>query len=167
MNIVLCGMMGAGKTRIGKTLATLTGKAFIDTDELIVKNHGRIADIFANYGEKYFRDLETETAEILSQKDELIIATGGGFVLRERNASLLKQKGVLVYLKADEQTLVQRLSADTERPLLQNGELLNKIRSLLQERAPVYEKIADYTVCVDNQAVEEIAKEIIKKVNKK
>ena len=164
MNIVLCGMMGAGKTCVGKMLAKLTGGRFVDTDELIVQKHGAISDIFAKHGESYFRDLETQTAEELSKKDSLIIATGGGFVLRENNVALLKEKGKIVFLQASEETLVKRLLTDTTRPLLKGGELSEKIRTLLSARAPIYGKVADYTVSVDNKTVEETAKEIIKTV---
>ena len=164
MNIVLCGMMGAGKTCVGKRLAELTKKSFVDTDELIVREHGAITEIFKNHGEEYFRGLERKTAETLANQDGLIIATGGGFVLCENNASLLKQKGKIVFLQASEETLINRLIADESRPLLQTGDLFNKIHTLLKERTPVYEKIADYTVQVDKKTIEETAEEIIKKV---
>ena len=164
MNIVLCGMMGAGKTCVGKRLAELTKKSFVDTDELIVREHGAITEIFKNHVEEYFRGLERKTAETLSNQDGLIIATGGGFVLCENNASLLKQKGKIVFLQASEETLINRLIADESRPLLQTGDLSNKIHTLLKERTPVYEKIADYTVQVDKKTIEETAEEIIKKV---
>ncbi len=159
-------MMGAGKTCVGKALSALTGKEFVDTDEQIAKAHGVVTEIFRNHGEAYFRDLETQTAEEFSKRENLIIATGGGFVLREKNVSFLKEKGVIVFLQASEQTLIHRLLTDTDRPLLKDGDVSQKIRSLLLDRTPVYEKIADYTVVVDDKTVEETAKEIINIIDK-
>ena len=166
MNIVLCGMMGAGKTTVGKTLARLTGRSFVDTDDLISKTYGAISDIFKNHGEQYFRNLEKQTAKELSKKGGMIIATGGGFVICQDNANLLKGQGKIVYLSAEEETLYSRLATDKDRPLLQTGDLREKIHSLILSRAPVYEKVADLVVAVDNKTAEEIAKEIIERVIK-
>lgn len=166
MNIVLCGMMGAGKTTVGKTLALLTERSFVDTDEFISQTHGAISDIFKNHGEGYFRELEKQTAKELSKKDGIVIATGGGFVLCQENAELLKKQGKIVYLSAEEETLYSRLATDKDRPLLQTGDLREKIRSLILSRAPVYEKVADLVVAVDNKTAEEISKEIMERVIK-
>ena len=166
MNIVLCGMMGPGKTTVGKTLARLPGRSFVDTDEFISQTPGAISDIFKNHGEGYFRELEKQTAKELSKKDGIVIATGGGFVICQDNANLLKEQGKIVYLSAEEETLYSRLATDKDRPLLQTGDLREKIHSLILSRAPVYEKVADLVVAVDNKTAEEIAKEIIERVIK-
>ena len=160
MNIVLCGMMGSGKSTVGKALSRLTGKPFVDTDTLIEEKYGSINEIFAKKGEAYFRDLERQAVKELALKDGLIIATGGGLVLRQENADLLKQNGRIVYLQAELSTLRERLSGDTKRPLLQSG----RLEELLEKRAPVYESAADFTVQADGKTPEEIAGEIIKKV---
>jgi shikimate kinase len=159
-------MMGAGKTTVGKTLARLTGRSFVDTDDLISKTYGAISDIFKNHGEQYFRNLEKQTAKELSKKGGMIIATGGGFVICQDNVNLLKEQGKIVYLSAEEETLYSRLATDKDRPLLQTGDLREKIHSLILSRAPVYEKVADLVVAVDNKTAEEIAKEIIERVIK-
>ena len=85
MNLILCGMMGAGKTTIGIKIAEITGRRWYDTDELIVDKYGKIADIFEYYGEPHFRKLETEIVKELAQKDGLVISTGGGLVLKKEN----------------------------------------------------------------------------------
>lgn len=162
MNVILCGMMGCGKTTVSLALAKRLGWERVDTDELIVSRYGKIADIFAKQGEGYFRGLETQVAAELSQKDRLVISTGGGFVLKEENVKLLKEKGVIVYLQASLSTLVKRLREDVDRPLLQGGEGLEKrLISLLSARAPIYESVADYTVHTDEKTPEEIANEIV------
>lgn len=160
MNIVLCGMMGAGKTATAAALEELSGKKAVDTDWLIVREHGRIADIFAAHGEQYFRNLETQTVARLAEEDNLVVATGGGCVLREQNVELLKRNGKIFFLRAKEQTLVERVKGDTERPLLA-GDLQKKIADLLAVRTPVYERVADFIVDTDGLSPAEVAKQIL------
>ena len=167
MNLILCGMMGAGKTTVGIKIAEKTGRQWLDTDALITQKYGKIADIFAEKGEKYFRDLETETLKAFAQTDNLVISVGGGLVLREENVALLKQKGKLVYLQAGKQTLISRLLQDEERPLLQGEGLDEKIENLLSTRAPIYEKVADYVVQVDEKTPDEIVGEVLRILSKK
>ncbi len=164
MNLVLCGMMGVGKTTIGIKIAENTGLNWVDTDGLIESRHGKIAEIFARQGEAYFRALEKQIVEELSSQDGLIISTGGGLVLQKENVARLKQKGKIVFLRARLKTLSSRLSADGARPLLQSEtESVNaRLSKLLTERMPVYEQVADYIVDVDKKEPEEIAGEIIK-----
>lgn len=163
MNVILCGMMGCGKSTVGESLAERLGRAYCDTDALIVERHGRIADIFEKHGEAYFRHLETETVRELVQRDDLVIATGGGLVLKQENVTLLKGSGKVVFLRAKVETLVKLLQADRERPLLQNANSLReRLENLLKDRAPIYEEAADFIVDVDEKTPEEIAGEIIK-----
>lgn len=163
MNIVLCGMMGAGKTTVGIQLALLSDRCWMDTDNLIAKDYGEIATIFERYGEEYFRKLETKTVEELVQEENLVVSVGGGLVLNEKNVALLKENGKIFYLRASVETLTERLKADTTRPLLQtNGEsLTDKLTKILEERAPIYERVADFTIDVDGKAPGQIALEII------
>lgn len=163
MNIVLCGMMGSGKTTVGKKIAQLTGREWYDTDEEIVKKYGEISSIFQLYGEAYFRGLETDIVKDLSQKDNLVISTGGGLVLKEENCQLLKTSGKIVFLQASLETLMKRLCDDNTRPLLSTpGETLQKrLEDLLKQRAPIYMRVADYIVNVDKKMAEENAKDII------
>ena len=163
MNLVLCGMMGCGKSTVGVRLAELTARKYCDTDAVIVEKYGRIADIFERFGEDYFRDLETQTIKELVRFDDLVIATGGGLILRKENVELLKSNGKIIFLRAKEETLFTRLQADKERPLLQNAEDLSaRIRKLLAEREEHYLNASDFVLDVDEKTPEGIAGEIIK-----
>ena len=163
MNLVICGMMGAGKTTIGIKIAELTGRRWYDTDGVIVDRHGKISDIFEYYGEAHFRKLETEIVKELAQKDNLIISTGGGLVLKTENNTLLQENGKIVFLRATLETLAKRLKVDGNRPLLQTSteSIRYRLERLLKERTPVYEHVADYIVDVDGKTPEAIAKEIV------
>ena len=163
MNLILCGMMGAGKTTIGIKIAEYTGRRWYDTDGVIVDRHGKIADIFEYYGETHFRKLETEIVKELSQKDNLVISTGGGLVLKNENNALLKENGKIVFLRASIETLAERLHVDGTRPLLQTSteSIRDRLIKLMKERMPVYESVADFVVDVDGKTPDEIAKEII------
>lgn len=163
MNLILCGMMGAGKTTIGIKLAELTGLRWYDTDGLIVDKYGKISDIFEYYGEAHFRKLETEIVRQLAKKDDLVISTGGGLVLKEENNLLLKEKGKIVFLRATVETLAKRLNVDGTRPLLQTSteSIRDRLERLMEERMPVYEHVADFIVDVDGKTPEQIAREII------
>ena len=165
MNLILCGMMGCGKSTVGGCLAKLTSREYVDTDAVIVEKYGRIADIFERFGEGYFRDLETETVKTLTKKQALIIATGGGLILKQENVDLLKDGGKIVFLRAKIDTLFKRLQSDKERPLLQDAEDLRKrLEKLLSERTKRYEEAADLIVDVDDKSPEEIAGEIVKRI---
>ncbi|MBQ8658292.1 MAG: shikimate kinase [Clostridia bacterium] len=163
MNLILCGMMGAGKTTIGIKIAERTGRRWYDTDGMIVDRHGKISDIFEYYGEEYFRKLETDIVKELSQKDNLVISTGGGLVLKSENDKILQENGKIVFLRASLQTLAERLKVDGTRPLLQTSteNIRDRLARLLKERSPVYESVADYIVDVDGKTPDEIADEVV------
>ena len=163
MNLILCGMMGAGKTTIGIKIAELTGRRWYDTDGLIVDKYGKISDIFEYYGEAHFRKLETEIVKDLAKKDDLIISTGGGLVLKKENNALLQENGKIVFLRASLDTLAKRLKVDGNRPLLQTSteSIRDRLSRLMAERSPIYEHVSDYIVDVDGKTPEEIAKEIV------
>lgn len=146
-SILLIGFMGSGKTTIGKRLARELALPFTDTDERIEKRTGRsIKEIFAQEGEAYFRDLETEELRLLLEEGQTsVISVGGGLPVREENRKLMKQLGEVVYLKASTNTLVNRLSGDTTRPLLQGGDLRERIEALSKAREALYLDAA--TVC--------------------
>ena len=163
MNLILCGMMGAGKTTVGIKVAELTGRRWYDTDGLIVDKYGKIADIFEYYGEAHFRKLETEIVKDLAKMDGLIISTGGGLVLKKENNVVLQENGKIIFLRASLDTLSKRLKVNGERPLLQTSteSIRDRLEKLMKERTPVYEHVADYRVDVDGKTPEEIAREII------
>ena len=165
MNLILCGMMGCGKSTVGSCLAKSTEREYFDTDAVIVQRHGKIADIFERFGETYFRALETQTVKELVQKNGLVISTGGGLVLKQENVDLLKYNGKIVFLRAKVDTLLKRLQADKERPLLQNAtDLRKRLEGLLSERTEHYEKAADLIVDVDGKTPQEIVDEIIERM---
>lgn len=160
MNIVLCGMMGCGKTTVAAELSRLTGMEQTDTDAEIVKEYGRIADIFEKYGEARFREIETQTVARISSRDNIIIATGGGCVLNSANVEYLKRNGKIFFLQTRAETLIKRVEGDTERPLLAGG-AEKRINELLPARTPKYLAAADYVVDTDGAEPEEIALKII------
>lgn len=159
MNLVLCGMMGCGKTTVGRILAQMTGRRFVDTDEEIVKTHGAITDLFERYGEPYFRTLETETVRRLG--DGLVVATGGGLVLNAENCRVLKENGKIFYLHTSCGSLTERVKGDRSRPLLSVGDVENKVRELTKKRDPIYRAVADVIVATDGKTAEEVARAII------
>lgn len=163
MNLVLCGMMGAGKSTIGIKIAELTGRRWYDTDGVISDRHGKISDIFEYYGESHFRKLETEVVKELVGQDNLVISTGGGLVLKGENNAELQKNGKIIFLRASLKTLNKRLVMDGTRPLLQASteSISDRLARLLKERTPIYEHVADYIVDVDEKTPLEIAKEIV------
>ena len=157
-NIILIGYMGSGKSTVGRKAAKAVKYSFLDTDDLIEKEEGMtIAKLFEEKGEPYFREKETETIKrLIAEPKGNIIATGGGLPMKAGNAELLKELGTVIYLKAETDTLVKRLSGDTARPLLKNGDLREKIETMLAVRGPVYEACADVVLQTDNMSFYEI-----------
>lgn len=161
MNIILCGPSGAGKTTVGKMLATEIGWEWKDTDEIIEKEYGAITQLFKNRGEEYFRALEKQTVKSLERCEKLVISTGGGLVVDNGNACSLKKTGKIVYLRTKKETLLKRLDGSVDRPLLlgENGE--NNFLERVRARLPVYEAVADFIVDTDGLSIEETAKRVI------
>lgn len=141
-NIVLVGMPGSGKTTIGKALSKKLGKSFVDTDELIREKHGDISEIFKNHGEAYFRDVESEAVIEAAYRNNTVIATGGGAVLREENVRRLRQNGKIFFL---DRPLDDILPTD-DRPLSKDREALEK---RYNERYEIYKASADEIIYVD------------------
>ena len=157
-NIILIGYMGSGKSTVGRKAAKAVEYNFLDTDALIEKEEGMtISKLFEEKGERYFREKETETIrKLIAEPKGNIIATGGGLPMKEGNAELLKELGTVIYLKAGTDTLMKRLSGDTARPLLKNGDLREKIETMLAIRGPVYEACADLVLQTDNMSFDAI-----------
>jgi 3-dehydroquinate synthase len=169
-NIVLIGFMASGKTEVGRRLASLTGRRFVDTDVLVEAGGLSITDIFASEGEKGFRRREADAVAKASRSKGAVIATGGGAVLSGPNVKTLKKSGVLVYLKADADELSRRLEGSEGRPLLESPEggrraERNRIKQLLAERLPVYEQTADVVISVSGLDVDGVAREVLRRLD--
>ena len=156
MNIVLFGFMGTGKTTVGRLLAQRLGWTFTDMDTVIEQREGRsITDLFAAEGEAYFRALEKELAAELARGTHQVISTGGGWVLDPENVRCFQASGVCVCLQADEETILKRVEGKSHRPLIEQGDKAERIRSLLRLRKPLYDQIP-HQVDTATQSVEEI-----------
>lgn len=146
-NLILCGFMGCGKSTIGRRLASLSGRELVDMDAFIEKEQSMtIPEIFAQQGEAAFRAMETDAARVLSQRQGLVIACGGGTVLNPENVALLKQSGVILLLDVPLPALQERLKNDIQRPLLQRPDRQTFIETLHAQRMPLYRQAADLTV---------------------
>lgn len=163
-NIVLIGMMGAGKSTIAHLISQkLEDFYFLDIDKEIEHFTKRqIAEIFAIAGEEYFREIEYITIQKFSNYHNQIIATGGGVVENEKNLELLRKHGVIFYLSAKADELYQRVSASNNRPLLQKENPQKVLKELLKRREPLY-KTADFEINTENKTIMEIVEEIIEK----
>lgn len=147
-SIALIGFMGTGKTTVGKLLAGKLLKKFIELDAEIEKKTGKtISDIFRENGEEYFRGLEAEAVKEIGGKKNLVIACGGGIILKAENIFRLKQECVIVCLSASPDIILQRVSGDNNiRPLLDVADRGKKIKELLELRRPLYAQAADINI---------------------
>jgi len=152
-NIFLVGLMGAGKTTLGKHLAAELGKTFHDTDREIERRTGvKILLIFEIEGESGFRAREAQVVDQLTQLQNAVLATGGGAVLDADNRKHLAHRGVVVYLHGQPKDLWHRTRHDKSRPLLQGTDPLEKLHSLYRQRDPLYREIADIVVDTSRQS---------------
>lgn len=164
-SIVLIGMMGAGKSSVGRCLQRRTGLARFDTDEIVSSKFGlSISEIFSTHGERRFREMEAQALVELAAGEATIIVTGGGIVLRRENVDLLKQLGTIVWLDANEETLFERASRRSNRPLLQTEDPRTTFSEMLRARAPHYAKVADIRVDTSELTRDEVADVILSKV---
>jgi len=160
-SIVLIGLMGAGKTAIGRRLATRLGLKFVDADNEIEKAAGKsISDIFAEHGEPYFRNGELRVIARILESGPQILATGGGAYMNEETRQTISERGVSVWLKADLDVLLNRVARRDHRPLLRTDDPESVMRRLMDERYPVYAN-ADVTVMSRDAPHEVMVGEII------
>ncbi|MEW6213804.1 MAG: shikimate kinase [Nitrospirota bacterium] len=163
-SIVLTGFMGTGKTAVGGELSRLLNMRLIDVDAEIEKSEKMsINEIFKHFGEQRFREIETEMIKKISKSKNIIISAGGGAVLKQENMDALREKGVIVCLTATPETILKRTSHNSDRPLLQVEDPLERIKELLNFRRPFYEK-ADVMIDTEDKTPLQIAEEIIEKV---
>ena len=158
-SIFLVGPMGAGKTSIGRTLAELLQYQFLDSDhEIEVRSGVTIPWIFDVEGEEGFRRREQAVLDELTQIPSIVLATGGGAVIRELNRQHLRQRGIVVYLQADIESLLARTRHDKNRPLLQTADPRETLIKLLTERETWYQQAADIIFDTRSQDVKTVAK---------
>lgn len=161
-NIFLIGPMACGKTTVGRFVAERLGREFFDSDEAVQQRTGlSVAGIFEREGEKRFREYEAESIEKLTEKDGIVLATGGGAILAEENRRRLSERGTVVYLKADVATQLARITDNQDRPMLKNRDRRTTLEKLGRQRNDRYRQIANIIIDVNGKSVRDVADEII------
>jgi shikimate kinase len=164
-NVFLVGPMGAGKSTIGRHLADELHLEFFDSDQEIERRTGAdIAWIFDLEGEEGFRKREETVIHDLTDKQGIVLATGGGSIVSKVVRNRLSARGIVVYLQTTIDKQVARTQRDKRRPLLQNDDPETVLRNLAEERNPLYEEVADYVVETDEQSARAVANQIINKI---
>jgi shikimate kinase len=162
-NIVLIGFMGSGKSSVGRRLANRLKREFLDSDELTSVRAGKtISEIFETEGEERFRELETEELQRLADSSGIVLATGGGSILRKQNRELLRTIGTVLWLHADPEILFERATRNRKRPLLEVENPRGTFRSLLESRMPLYRETASLTVEASGLSHEQTVERIIR-----
>ena len=161
-NIFLVGMMGAGKTTLGRALAQRLRREFADTDRVLIERTGvPVATIFDVEGEEGFRRRESTVLAELAERGNLVIATGGGVILSEANRALMRENGTVVYLRARLESLWERMRHDSSRPLLATPDPRATLAELLAEREPLYREAAHVIVETGAQSATSLAGRVI------
>ncbi len=164
-NIFLIGFMGAGKSTVAGELKDKLAMDRVEMDDMIVQKQGMsISEIFDEYGEAYFRNLESNTLIELQKRKQTIVSCGGGVVMRDENADHMKKNGRVVLLTATPETIFDRVKDSTERPILNNNMNVEFISSLMEKRRAKYEATADVVVATDHKTATQICEEIISKL---
>lgn len=160
-HIFLTGFMGTGKTTVSRRLRELLQTDVVDMDrEIECLEKMSIPRIFEEKGEDYFRRCETAFLEKLKEEDSMIVSCGGGVPLREENVKVMKECGIVILLKAEPETICERVQGSHDRPLLEKNKTPEYIRELLEKRMPFYKRAADLEVVTDGKTDLQIAKEI-------
>jgi shikimate kinase len=163
MNIVLIGYRGTGKSTVGKMLAARLGREVISTDvEIVKRSKQSIPEIVAQQGWESFRDVESAVCRDLAGRDQLVIDTGGGAVLRPQNVEVLKRNGKLIWLTATVETIAARIGGDTQRPSLTGTKsFVEEIAEVLHDRTPKYQAAADYVIQTDDRSIPQVVEAIL------
>lgn len=165
-NIVLIGFMGAGKTTVSDYLSTMFDMDIIEMDqETTDREEMSIPDIFATYGEEYFRDLETSLLVELQDRKNVIISCGGGTALRENNVAEMKKNGRVVLLTASPETIYERVKDSDDRPVLKGRKNVDGIAELMEQRREKYEAAADIVVQTDHKTVLQVCEELVQRLS--
>lgn len=164
-NIVLIGFMGAGKSTVSEYLGTMFAMQAVEMDQVIAEREGMsIPDIFAAYGEEYFRNKETALLVELQEKKNVVISCGGGAALRAENVTEMKKNGKVVLLTAQPKTIYERVKDSTDRPILNGNNNEAYIAELMEKRREKYEAAADIVVHTDQKSVLQICEELVQKL---
>jgi len=167
-NVFIVGPMGAGKTTVGKLLADELGLEFLDSDKEIEDRTGAdIGWIFDVEGETGFRKREAAMIDELTARSGVLVATGGGAVLLEKNRKRLVSRGTVIYLNAPLEQQIERTSRDRTRPLLRDGEPGDVLAALQEDRGPLYQEVADFTFTADRRSAKALAQEIARALEQK
>ena len=163
MNIVLVGYRGTGKSTVGRLLASRLGRELVSTDAEIIKRAQRsIPEIVAQKGWEHFRDLESDICREFASRDQLVIDTGGGAILRVQNVEALKKNGTVFWLTASVETIAKRIGSNNQRPSLTGTKsFVDEIQDVLRERTPKYQAAADHSIATDNRSVNQLVETIL------
>ena len=166
-HIFLIGFMGSGKSTVAKYLSSAYQMKQIEMDEQIEKDEGRsISSIFEKEGEEYFRTLETELLKSLDPRETFVVSCGGGVAVKEENVREMKEKGRIILLSAQPETVYVRVKNSHNRPLLEGNMNVSYIKELMDKRQKLYERAADFQVKTDGRTAKDIGEEIIKQIRK-
>jgi shikimate kinase len=161
MNLVLIGYRGTGKSAVAKLLAKRLDMEVVSLDAEIVRQAGPIPDIVAKRGWPHFRDIEAQVTKRVSDRDGIIIDSGGGVILRRANVDNLRRNGKLIWLRASVPVIVKRIEGGTQRPALTEGKsFTEEVEDVLRERTPLYEAAAHHRVDTDQLDLEQVAQEV-------
>ncbi len=163
MNIVLIGYRGTGKSTVGKRLAARLGRDCLSTDaEIVTRAKRTIPEIVAQEGWEYFRDLESAVCRDLAGRDQLVLDTGGGAILRPQNVEALKKSGKLFWLTASVETIAKRIGGDNQRPSLTGTKsFVEEIQDVLREREPKYRAAADHIIATDGRTIDQLVETLL------
>ncbi|MCX5721786.1 MAG: shikimate kinase [Nitrospirae bacterium] len=163
MNIVLIGYRGTGKSTVGRRLAARLGRDCLSTDaEIVARAKRTIPEIVAQEGWEHFRDLESAVCRDLAGRDQLVIDTGGGAILRPQNVEALKKNGTLFWLTASVETIAKRIGGDNQRPSLTGTKsFVEEIQDVLREREPKYRAAADHVIATDGRTIDQLVEALL------
>jgi len=165
LNIAVYGFMGVGKTTIGRLLAESLGYGFIDMDQEIEKRIGTtISEIFRLQGEQRFRQLESELVKELAEKDNLVIACGGGVIANRENAEVMRRSSRMVYLIASISEIIKRTRRNNDRPLLDVSDPVQTASFLLEKREPIYREFAEIIIDTTKLTPVEVVERILEEL---
>jgi len=160
-NIILCGFMATGKSSVGKRLAAMVSYDFLDMDAVIEAETGMsIPQIFSSRGEPAFRALESRLVERVAEQARYVVATGGGTIVDPQNLEKLKRSGVVITLTADVRTILLRVGSGEDRPMLKDGDRIERVRMLMEQRAQAYAQ-ADIVLDTSSVSIDEVAQRIM------